>query len=121
MGGDARDVDDEAEVVRREMQLLAPTTRRSSDAVDRLLHPDFYEFGSSGEIWDRASIVELLTQSAPEDVIETADLKPVRLSADVILLTYRTVHPQGSALRSSTWVRLSGEWRLRFHHGTPSA
>ena len=49
---------------------------------------------------------------------------PVRLSADVVLLTYRIVaDPDDTgSLRSSVWVReLAPEWRLRFHQGTRTA
>ena len=44
-----------ADVVALELSLLDPQVRRSPERVERLLHPDFREFGASGAAWDRAA------------------------------------------------------------------
>ena len=90
--------------------------------IDGLLDPDFFEFGSSGRLWDRAAIVESLSDSGPSDVA-IDDFVVRRLADDVYLATFRTTHPQpGSAprrcVRSSIWTLRDGRWRLRFHQGT---
>lgn len=41
---------DAAEVVRLELLLLDPGVRNDPDRVLRLLHADFYEHGSSGQV-----------------------------------------------------------------------
>ncbi|MFD7702692.1 DUF4440 domain-containing protein [Streptomyces caelestis] len=44
-----------------ELSLLDhPEVRRSPECVGELLHPDFLEFGASGRIRDRASIIAAL-------------------------------------------------------------
>ena len=37
----------------------------------------------------------------------------------MILLRYDTTGPEGTARRSSLWVREKGRWLLRHHQGTP--
>lgn len=109
--------DDElAEVVRRECALLDPGVRADPKQVRALLHPDFLEFGSSGRVWDVASTIPALAADPAVDA-EASDFAPVRLGPDIVLLTYRLVGSP-TTLRSSVWVRDTGEWRMRFHQGT---
>lgn len=44
-----------------ELRLLDAEVRRSPERLGALLHPDFYEFGSSGRLWDRAAVLAELT------------------------------------------------------------
>ena len=41
------------------------------------------------------------------------------IAPGVILLRYDTTGPEGTARRSSLWVREKGRWLLRPHQGTP--
>ena len=102
-----------------EQLLLRPEIRADRAHVERLLHPDFQEFGASGRAWDRESMVEALV--AGPGISGTADeFAAVRLADDVVLLTYRMRGDAGS-LRSSVWIRDgTAGWRLRFHQGTPT-
>ena len=133
---------DRAEVVKRELLLLDPAVRADLGKVRALLHPDFLEFGASGQIWDAEAIAGSLAadsvpdQAAPDqrtdqgaidqDTIDhravaprAVDLEPMSLSADIVLLTYRIDDPERPSLRCSVWVRADdGEWLLRFHQGT---
>ena len=86
-----------------------------------LLHPDFVEFGASGRIWDAATLAEAVGAiSVPLGQGAVADLIPVSLSVDTVLLTYRVVGHVRPSLRSSVWLRSAeGAWLLRFHQGTP--
>ena len=105
------------EVIRREQQLLDPATRSDGELVARLLHPDFVEYGASGRIWDRRSIIEALAAD-PGISSHASDVEAVRLADDVTLVTYR-VGGERESLRSSVWVHDPGAgWRLRFHQGT---
>jgi hypothetical protein len=116
-----------AQLLRHELALLDPSVRRHRDRVSALLAEDFIEFGSSGRVWTREIIIDLL---ANEEFQPTAleDFHCGRIADGVMLVTYRTVRPgvdggaPTSTLRSSLWVReASGEWRIRFHQGTPAA
>lgn len=105
-----------------EERLLAPDVRLDPDALDALLSDDFREFGSSGKVYSKAEVIHMLTSSAPRRITLT-DLECYPLNADVALVTYRSLHHEGSgtpteALRASIWIKQSGAWRLRFHQGT---
>ncbi len=109
-----------------ELALLDPETRRAADRVAALLTDDFEEFGSSGRVWSRAAILDLLaTEEYTPPAME--DFRCARVAENVVLVTYRTVRTdaqtgaQSAALRSSLWVCDSGEWRVRFHQGTREA
>jgi hypothetical protein len=106
-----------------EEALLDPAVRRDRARVSVFLADDFQEFGSSGKVWSREQILELLgTEDYHRPVM--ADFKCRCVGEGVVLVTYRTVRtdPQSgqgaAALRSSIWTRDSGEWRMSFHQGT---
>lgn len=104
-------------VVAGELALLDPQVRGSRAAASALLDERFHEFGSSGTVWDRESILDSMLAGAdpPPDV---ADMTATRLAADIILLTYRTRRPGRTTLRSSIWRRRQGRWAIYFHQGT---
>jgi hypothetical protein len=109
--------DDLSTVIERELALLDPEVRRDASRVRALLHPEFTEYGASGRVWDRTSVVDATAGSAGP--IEAFDLRPRRLGADAVLLTYRSRTAGREALRSSTWIRdEAAGWLLLFHQGT---
>lgn len=120
--------DDEAGRELRELEerLLRPGFRRSRPAVSALLAEDFIEYGSSGRIFDKQQILDLLG-AEPEQRIAIAQFEARPLSADVVLVTYRSIRPDGppepgaAFLRSSLWVRRQGRWQIVFHQGTRAA
>ncbi|MBB5906283.1 nuclear transport factor 2 family protein [Actinoalloteichus hymeniacidonis] len=106
-------------VIGNELRLLTPAVRRSAEQVEKLLHPDFVEFGSSGRRWDRRAMVAAigneLTDSEAPDVAEMRGL-----SDAVVLVTYLTDRTGRRARRSSLWRKADdGTWLLYFHQGTP--
>lgn len=106
-------------IVASELRLLDPGVRRSREACAALLDPDLLEFGSSGRVWDRDSVVDLMAEH-DEPPLTTEDIVATRLAPDVVLVTYRTTRPNRDTLRS-IWRRGSGEWRIFFHQGTVAA
>jgi ribonuclease HI len=114
-----------AHLIRCELALLDPVVRRDRTRVDALLAEDFLEFGSSGRVWDRTTILGLL--ESEEYIAPAADeLKCARFGADAALVTYRTVRTDDAGarsvtLRSSLWIRDAGRWRVRFHQGTKAS
>jgi hypothetical protein len=103
--------------------LLDPAVRRDRARVATLLAEDFLEFGSSGRVWTREEILELLaTESFDPPAME--DFQCDLIGEDVALARYKTVRmdagsgSRSAVLRSSLWIRESGEWRVRFHQGT---
>lgn len=101
-----------------EQALLDPEVRRTRPEIEELLHPDFSEMGSSGEIYGRETMIEMMLAQTPGKVV-IRDFRSTFLSDDVALVTYRTVGAGGQeAHRSSVWVREMEQWRLRHHQGT---
>lgn len=108
-----------------EMELHKPDVRHSRRALHDLLAEQFFEFGSSGTVYDRDMIIELLVQEAGgnEGELRTGEYQLHTISEDAVLLTYESslLFADGSArrvLRSSIWKHEGLRWRLRFHQGT---
>lgn len=104
-----------------EEQLLDPAIRRSPAALAVYLDDDFQEFGSSGRIFSKASIISELTQESSARLTLT-DFRVFPLSAEIVLVTYisarMTDAEEPHFLRSSIWVKKGGFWKIRFHQGT---
>jgi hypothetical protein len=123
-----RDATEAAQIEELERSLLRPAVRASAEALERLLAPEFFEFGGSGKVYDRRQIVEALTAEPGGASLEAGarGFEVRLLSTDVALLIYRTERsdPEGGApydvLRSSIWKRVDGRWRLVFHQATPA-
>lgn len=108
-------------VIEDERRLLTPQVRRSADDVERLLDPDFFEYGASGRRWDRATVIAALgAEPAEEDSPRASAMRGERLADTIVLVTYLTEERHRRARRSSLWRRgADGSWRLYFHQGTP--
>jgi hypothetical protein len=114
-----------SELRRLELLLMDPGVRRDRERVGRLLAPGFVEFGSSGRVWTREVMLELLatgTFTTPQ----VEDFAFRLLGQDVVLVTYRTVCTdaagrQTATLRSSIWIRGSDRWQVCFHQGTQAS
>jgi hypothetical protein len=107
-----------------EESLLNPAVRRDGERLREMLTEDFLEFGSSGRVWTRKSIIELLATEKNFFSPAIEDFHCTMLTDKVALVTYRTLRNDGKSgetlesLRSSIWTRQDGEWRMRFHQGT---
>jgi hypothetical protein len=115
--------DDQAIVTDCELALLRGAVRGDRTTATLLLHEDFREFGTSGVVWDRTSILDLMEAEAAEGAVDVRaeDVVTTGLAPDVVLVTYDSVAPARRAHRSSVWVRTSGRWQLRHHQGTVAA
>lgn len=85
-----------------------------------LLDPDFREVGASGRLWSRAEMIrELPSDTADEDdAITVTDMHGVRLSGEIVLVTYISERCGRRARRSSLWRRSDRTWRVLYHQGT---
>ena len=100
-----------------EKKLLAVGQDCDRDCIESLLAKDFREFGASGKVWDRASMLRELTRiSARRHRISEVRCMP--LADDKALLHYRTVVNGRESLRSSLWVLREERWQMLFHQGT---
>ena len=106
------------ELLDLERMLLDPEIRHSAPHLEKLLHEDFIEFGSSGRVYNRRMMIDMMVKETPAAVI-IRDYEVRSLSANTALVTYRSIGTSGQeARRSSIWVDTGGEWRVRFHQGT---
>jgi ribonuclease HI len=125
-GADSSEDEISAYLMRCERDLLDPVVRRDQAQVEALLAKDFQEFGSSGRVWDRQTIVNsLATEAYTAPTVE--QMHCTLITAEVALVTYRTVRIEnstggrGEVLRCSLWIKESDNWRVRFHQGTPAS
>lgn len=101
-----------------ESALTDPEIRRSRARIEKLLHPEFTETGSTGTVYDRATMIEMMLAEVPGAVI-IRDFVVQRLSSDTVLATYRSVGMSGQeARRCSIWVESGAGWQIRYHQGT---
>lgn len=94
-------------------------TRYDPDHVERVFHPDFFEFGQSGATWTRETMA---MDGGPIDVELPLPGYRVEEVADGVALAHyvsRKLDGSGAANRTSLWLRTPDGWRLRFHQGTP--
>jgi hypothetical protein len=108
----------QAELHDLEMELLSPEARGNPKRMGEILGDDFIEFGSSGRVYHKSMLIEMLTQEEHARVL-IRDFAVRELGDEVALVTYRTVGQTGQeARRSSVWVRTGGGWQMVFHQGT---
>lgn len=105
-----------------EESLWRAETRYDRGYMERVLHPEFAEFGRSGRSYTRR---QCLAASGNEIRAELPlrDFAAHEIAPEVVLLTYVSVvdyDERQVSNRSSLWVRHDGRWRLRFHQGTPT-
>jgi len=101
-----------------ECLLTDPDTRGSRSQLEQLIHPDFTETGSTGNVYDRETIINMMLTEAPGAAF-IRDFQSHTLTADTAFVTYRSVGESGQeARRSSIWIRTKGHWQLRYHQGT---
>lgn len=89
------------------------------EIYSELLSDEFFEFGSSGNIWVKSDF-EVEGGSLRQLTLSQFKLHP--LSDDVALVTYH-IYQAGldrHTLRSSIWKCIDGKWKMFFHQGTPT-
>ncbi|WP_151115023.1 nuclear transport factor 2 family protein [Hypericibacter adhaerens] len=115
---------DDIETLRRlEESLWRAETRFDRAYMERVLAPDFFEFGRSGRRYDRAQILAHSGDTI-RATLPLARFAVHPIGADAALVTYVSEVAYGTverANRSSLWLRTEKGWRLQFHQGTPVA
>ncbi|MBB5019312.1 hypothetical protein HNQ59_002610 [Chitinivorax tropicus] len=109
-----------------ECSLHEPQIRCSAERLGARLHEQFREFGRSGAVYNRLSILAQVANADVQPTIWAQDFALETLSDDLALLTYRSAHiDQNGQLhrhtnRSSLWQWTDDGWQMRFHQGTPT-
>ena len=108
-------------VIDLDLRLLRPQVRASAGEPDELLHPDFVEFGASGQKRDRSQTITCLTGGQPpsgQAAITASEITGARLADDVVHVTYVSLLDHQRAGRSSIWRRADAGRRIYFQQGT---
>jgi len=110
-----------AAAIEGELRLLDPVVRASADVMATLLHPDFREIGTSGRLWERDTIIAMLTApDAPRPgPLAATRMRGEQLTPDLVHLTFDTESKGLRSHRSSLWRLTDGGWLLYFHQATP--
>lgn len=111
------------ELRKLEESLWVEATRFDPLYMDRVLAPEFFEFGRSGRIYSRRECLAVMSGGPIGARLPLPNFTVQELDANIALVTYRsevTYDPLQAANRSSLWVRANNDWRLVFHQGTPA-
>jgi hypothetical protein len=100
---------------------LDPEVRADRERLAALLADDFVEFGSSGRVWDKASVLQLVTSERGLS-FSLSDFAAKQLGPELVHATYRVATREAGgerhSLRSSLWILRSARWQMLFHQGT---
>jgi hypothetical protein len=114
-----------AELYRLEQLLALAGKRPTRDELERYIANDFVEYGASGRIWTKQSVIEAM-RTWPVEEREIVDFSVRTLSNSVVLVTYKSTRQgehfgtQRTSLRASIWRQNGKSWELLFHQGTPA-
>jgi len=101
-----------------EMEMLDPGVRGDPVRLSYLLRDDFIEFGSSGRVYEKRMLIDMLSKEEHIPVL-IRDFAIRELAPVTALVNYRSVGQAGQeARRSSIWIKSDGRWQMTFHQGT---
>lgn len=109
---------DLATVLALERELQTPECRRNRGRLVSLLADDFTEVGASGAVWDKSSILDLLSSEDSVE-IEVLELSGRAIGANFVLVHWISMTCEMRARRTSLWRRIESRWELVHHQGTP--
>ncbi len=106
-----------------EFSLLKPEVRSSREALNELLTEDFIEFGSSGEKYTKADILERLPNIIENVEYKVSDFTVDTPSDDIAIARYKTekiINGKDKVIseRSSHWRKTDKGWQMFFHEAT---
>lgn len=107
-----------------ELSLLKPEVRSSKEALDKMLADDFVEFGTSGNKYTKADILERLPNTLERVEYMISDFSVEMPSEDVAVATFKTDRTTDGkdrviSQRSSHWRKTDKGWQMFFHEATP--
>lgn len=113
------------EAITAEMHLLDPALRADPTRARALLEQDFTEYGSSGTVYDRPAILDLLQQENSggnqRHRPQVHQMSGRQLAPGLVQLTFTTSSTDHRSLRSSIWRQGNDHtWRCLFHQATPT-
>lgn len=113
-----------AAAIAAEQESLSPRCRADASQLERLLAPDFHEFGSSGgEFGYEGTAARVAAATHPDDEpIQVENMRGWLLADGLVMLKYTSKRPGRRANRTSLWRRTpGGRWQMFHHQGTLTA
>ena len=110
-----------AEAIAAEYESLSPACRASVSCLERLLAPDFHEFGASGGELVFQGTAELVAGSAVPggEPIKVENMRGQLLADGLVMLKYTSESHGRRSNRTSLWRRVApGRWQIFHHQGT---
>jgi hypothetical protein len=113
-----------AEAMAAEHESLSLECRADASRFERLLAPDFHEFGASGgQIGYDGTAAQVAAATNPEGIpIKVDNMRGWLLADGLVMLKYTSEHQGRRANRTSLWRRTgNGRWQIFHHQGTLTA
>ena len=107
-----------------ERESLSLECRADARRLQRLLAPDFHEFGASGGELGYEGTAELVAGATDVNgaPIAVEQLRGWLLADGLVMLKYTSGNRGRRANRTSLWRRTpDGHWQIFHHQGTPAA
>lgn len=107
-----------------EESLLRPYERTEMELLDKLLHDDFEEVGSSGRTTYKHEAIRWLIREEENIQWSLSEFRIRALSAELVLAHY-FAHKNNlktgkisNSMRSSLWKKSDDRWSIIFHQGS---
>jgi len=110
-----------AEATAAELESLSLECRADAARFQRLLAPDFHEFGTSGiEIGYEGTAARVATATDPGgSPIQVENMRGQLLAEGLVMLKYTSENQGRRSNRTSLWRRTAaGQWQIFHHQGT---
>jgi hypothetical protein len=106
-----------------EESILDPAVRSDPARMRDLLAPGFTEYGASGRVFNRDTIIAALASEGAKVLRRARGMKVQLIAPGAALTTWRVQRDDGiQTLRSSVWQQQAdGRWLMVFHQGTLAA
>jgi hypothetical protein len=113
----------ETDLEKLEESLWRAATRFDRNYMDRVLAPDFFEFGRSGQRYTREQCLDVGDKREINAKLPLEAFALHLIDETTALVTYISevaYETAQRANRSSIWSLTPDGWKLRFHQGTPT-
>ena len=113
------------EIIALEKKLLDSSVRKNPADLREILSSEFFEIGTSGNVYDRATAIDRLSKEVSPS-IEAMEFKGFELAPNIVQLRFKTRTKKedgnfSASLRSSIWKFIDGRWQMIFHQGTTTS
>lgn len=112
------------EAMAAEYESLSNQCRADPQRLEKLLAPDFHEFGSSGGEFFFEGISSIVASATDRDAepIKVTNMRGWLIAEGIVMLKYTSQTSDRAANRTSLWRRLGpNQWHMFHHQGTPTA